>query len=158
VSESGRGIGPEDVNLSAGSIKDNPKVVAAETLEKTVEEKEGDSGSDVKRKENERNKNKGDEKRKKKSKSKGKLKVKSDVDVSQSPPVAPAPIETQSSHFVLVFVSTLGLTILSGAAMLILSISGLDTEAAKSAAATCSDIFKMGVAAILGLVGGKAVS
>jgi hypothetical protein len=61
-------------------------------------------------------------------------------------------------HFALVFLSALGLTLLCGAAMVVLSIFGEETEAMKSAVGTCSDMFKMGVGAVLGLIGGKAAS
>lgn len=63
-----------------------------------------------------------------------------------------------TAHFALIFFSALTLTLLSGLGMVLLSSFGKDTEAVKAAAATCSDMFKMGVAAVLGLIGGKATS
>lgn len=60
--------------------------------------------------------------------------------------------------FALVFGSAVGITLLSGIAMFAMSWSGKDSENIKSAVATCSDIFKMGVAAVLGLIGGKTAS
>jgi hypothetical protein len=60
--------------------------------------------------------------------------------------------------FGLVFAAALAITLLSGLAMVLMSWSGKDGENIKSAVATCADIFKMGVAAVLGLIGGKTTS
>lgn len=60
--------------------------------------------------------------------------------------------------FALVFASALGLTLLSGFAMVLMSWFGNDTEAMRAATANCADVFKMGVAAVLGLIGGKAIA
>jgi hypothetical protein len=60
--------------------------------------------------------------------------------------------------FGLVFAAALAITILNGLAMVLMSWSGKDGEDIKSAVATCADIFKMGVAAVLGLTGGKTTT
>jgi len=59
--------------------------------------------------------------------------------------------------FALVFGSALSITLLSGSAMVLMSWFGKDTEPMRSAVANCADVFKMGVAAVLGLIGGKAI-
>ena len=61
-------------------------------------------------------------------------------------------------HFALIFLSALGITLLSGLGMVLLSWFGPDTDSIKSTIGTCSDMFKMGVGAVLGLIGGKAAT
>ncbi|MFK0249717.1 hypothetical protein ACIQUM_33880 [Amycolatopsis azurea] len=56
--------------------------------------------------------------------------------------------------FAMVFIAALGITILSGIGMVVLLLQTKDLPATS----TLSDVFKMGVAAVLGLIGGKAAS
>ncbi len=56
-----------------------------------------------------------------------------------------------------IFVSVLGLTVLSLVLSIVLALVGAETEARKTLLSTLADVYKMGFTAILGLLGGKAL-
>ncbi|MGW5787066.1 hypothetical protein ACWEWK_24105 [Streptomyces sp. NPDC003757] len=69
-----------------------------------------------------------------------------------------AAVTTVSSHFKMVFIAVVAITIGALAANLYIAIFvEKPTEAAKSAMDTCSTIANLGFGAIVGLLGGKAV-
>lgn len=59
--------------------------------------------------------------------------------------------------FALVFFTVLGLTILSLVASMVLVLREKQTDQIKNLAETTSTTYKMGFAAIIGLIGGKAL-
>ncbi|MFE1198639.1 hypothetical protein ACFW6E_38825 [Streptomyces olivaceoviridis] len=73
-----------------------------------------------------------------------------------APPVGGA---TVSQHFRLVFFGVLAITLLTLGASLYIGIFVAEpTEAAKSAMETCSTLSQLGFGAMVGLLGGKAVT
>lgn len=77
---------------------------------------------------------------------------------SQSPPVEGPAVTTVTSHFKLVFVCVMVITVLSLVASVSIGIFvSKPTDAAKSAMETCTTLAKLGFGAIVGLLGGKAV-
>ncbi|MGW3448961.1 hypothetical protein [Streptomyces sp. NPDC001076] len=80
--------------------------------------------------------------------------------VAGSSTVAEQPaVTTVTAHFKLVFLSVTLITVLTLAASLYIGIFvQKPTEAAKSAMDTCSTLANLGFGAMVGLLGGKAVS
>ncbi|MBZ6106375.1 hypothetical protein KVH20_28805 [Streptomyces olivaceus] len=71
----------------------------------------------------------------------------------------PADVATVSQHFRLVFFGVLAITLLTlGASLYIGIFIAKPTEAAKSAMDTCSTLSQLGFGAMVGLLGGKAVT
>jgi hypothetical protein len=61
-------------------------------------------------------------------------------------------------HFKLIFIAVLALTLISLLVMCVVAVSGSDTDASKNVLDATSTTFKMGFGAIIGLIGGKAVT
>lgn len=61
-------------------------------------------------------------------------------------------------HFKLILLAVLVLTLISLLVMCVVAATGSDSEASKNVLDTTSTTFKMGFGAIIGLVGGKAVT
>ncbi len=72
--------------------------------------------------------------------------------------VAASKAATLTPFFKLVFLTVLGLTVLSiGIDLFLVMAVSNPTEQAKSLIETCSTTWKMGFGAIVGLIGGKAI-
>jgi hypothetical protein len=61
-----------------------------------------------------------------------------------------------ATHFRLIFVTVVSLTVLALVLDVVLAILGSDSDRAKAAAETCATTYKMGFGAIVGLIGSKA--
>jgi hypothetical protein len=67
------------------------------------------------------------------------------------------PTVSSPAHFKLVLFIVVGVIAVAFVAMCVLALTGATNTASKDLFAVCEDAFKVGFAALLGLIGGKAL-